>query len=57
VRDAIERIGGTMPEDIPPAEHIKTIEKRVKSVPPKLALDEKDAAGLFGAGKKKPGDR
>ncbi len=57
VRDAIERIGGTMPEEIPPAEHIKAVEKRIKTVPPKLALGEKDAAGLLGAGKKKPGDR
>ena len=30
VRDAIKRIGGTLPENIPPAEHIKAVEKRVK---------------------------
>lgn len=48
VRDAIKRIGGTLPEEIPPAEHIKTVEKRVKAVTPKLALDEKDASGLLG---------
>lgn len=57
VRDAIARIGGAMPEDIPPAEHIKSVEKRIRSAPPKLALDEKDAAGLLGAGKKKMDDR
>ncbi|MEQ1931548.1 MAG: DNA damage-inducible protein D [Parvularculaceae bacterium] len=49
VRDAIKRIGGALPEAIPPAEHIKTVEKRVKTVRPKLALDETCAAGLLGA--------
>jgi DNA-damage-inducible protein D len=48
VRDAIKRIGGTAPEHLPPAEHIKLVEKRIKSVPPKLKLDEKDAKGLTG---------
>jgi DNA-damage-inducible protein D len=48
VRDAIKRIGGVSPEQLPPAEHIKLVEKRVKSVPPKLKLDEKDATGLTG---------
>jgi DNA-damage-inducible protein D len=42
VRSAIEEIGGTMPENIPPAEHIKTVEKRVKKTQPKLVLDDKD---------------
>jgi DNA-damage-inducible protein D len=52
VREAIRRIGGTLPEHIPPDEHIKQVEKRVKSAIPKLALDDKDAAGLLGdAGK------
>jgi DNA-damage-inducible protein D len=52
VREAIRRIGGTLPEQIPPAEHIKEVEKRVKSAVPKLELDEKDAGGLLGkAGK------
>jgi DNA-damage-inducible protein D len=55
VRDAIRRIGGTLPEEIPPAEHIKKVEKRVKSKPPKLALDQKDAAGLLGAAPKDKG--
>jgi DNA-damage-inducible protein D len=48
VRQAIERIGGTLPEDIPPAEHIKDVEKRLKSATPKLALDDRDAKGLLG---------
>lgn len=48
VRDAIKRIGGTLPEQLPPAEHIKQVEKRVKSAAPKLELEEKDAKGLSG---------
>lgn len=48
VRDAIQRIGGTPPERIPAAEHIKIVEKRIKSSTPKLELDEKDAGGLLG---------
>jgi DNA-damage-inducible protein D len=48
VRAAIKRIGGTLPEDIPPAEHIKHVEKRIKSATPKLELEEKDAKGLIG---------
>jgi len=40
VRDAIKRIGGTLPEQIPPAEHIKEVEKRIKTATPKLTLDE-----------------
>ena len=31
VRTTIQRIGGTMPEDLPPAEDIKNIERRVES--------------------------
>lgn len=53
VRDAIKRIGGTLPENIPPAEHIKEVEKRIKQATPKLTLDEREAGGLLG-GKKKP---
>jgi len=49
VRNAIRRIGGTLPENIPPAEHIKQVEKRVKGAKPKLKLDERDAGGLLGA--------
>ena len=48
VREAIKRIGGILPEELPPAEHIKVVEKRIKSVPPKLELEEKDAKGLVG---------
>ena len=48
VREAIKRIGGTLPENLPPAEHIKQVEKRIKQVPPKLTLDGPEAAGLSG---------
>lgn len=48
VRAAIERIGGNLPEQIPPAEHIKAVEKRIKNAVPKLELDDKDAGGLLG---------
>ena len=48
VRDAIKRIGGTLPESIPPAEHIKKVEKRLKDTTPKLELDQRDAGGLLG---------
>ena len=55
VRDAIKRIGGTLPEQIPPAEHIKEVEKRLKSATPKLKLDEREAGGLLGGTAKKSG--
>jgi len=48
VRDAIKRIGGDLPEHIPPAEHIKEVEKRIKTATPKLELDQRDAGGLLG---------
>jgi DNA-damage-inducible protein D len=48
VRDAIKRIGGTLPENIPPAEHIKVVKKRIKGVKPRLQLDDKNAKGLIG---------
>lgn len=48
VRDAIKRIGGQMPETIPPAEHIKQVEKRLKDSTPKLELGDKDSVGLLG---------
>jgi len=48
VRVAIERIGGERPENIPAAEHIKDVEKRIKTAPPKMELDERDAGGLLG---------
>ena len=40
------RIGGAMPESIPPAGHISIVEKRIKSTPPLLELDGNDAKGL-----------
>jgi DNA-damage-inducible protein D len=51
VRDAIKRIGGTLPEEIQPAEHIKEVEKRIKNAVPKLALDKREASGLMGGQK------
>jgi len=48
VRDAIQRIGGTLPENLPPAEHIKQVQRRIASTPPKLQLEDKDAKGLAG---------
>lgn len=55
VRQAIQRIGGELPEDIAPAEHIKRVERRIKDAVPRLELDERDASGLFGeAGNEKP---
>lgn len=49
VREAIKRIGGELPENIAPDEHIKEVEKRVKGSVPKLELDERDAGGLLGS--------
>ncbi len=49
VRAAIQRIGGTLPENIPPAEPIREFEKRLKQARPKLVLDGPDAQGLRGA--------
>ncbi len=48
MREAIRRIGGTMPENLPPAEDIKHVEKRLKDSPPPLQLDGPDAQGLAG---------
>ena len=48
VREAIRKIGGTLPENIPPDEHIKAVEKRSKSSTPKLALEGPEATGLLG---------
>lgn len=42
VRKAIEKIGGTMPENIPPAEPIKNVKKRIKAARPRLILDPED---------------
>lgn len=48
VRAAIKRIGGTMPENLPPAEHIKQVEQRLNSSPRKMKLEDKEAKGLAG---------
>jgi DNA-damage-inducible protein D len=48
VRDAIKRIGGALPENIPADEHIRQVEKRIKAATPRLALENNDAAGLLG---------
>lgn len=48
VREAIKRIGGVMPENISPAEHISKVEKRIKNTPLLMELEEKDAQGLVG---------
>jgi DNA-damage-inducible protein D len=47
VRAAIRRIGGVLPENMSPAEHIKEVEKRVKRQVKQLAL-----GGLTGKGLK-----
>ena len=47
VRSAIAELGGTLPENISPAEPIKEVKKRVKTSPPVLELDPKDATGLI----------
>jgi DNA-damage-inducible protein D len=46
VRAAIEEIGGTMPENIPPAEPIKKVKQRLKNAKPRVTLDPKDALEL-----------
>jgi DNA-damage-inducible protein D len=50
VRAAIERIGGTMPENLPPAEHIEQVADRIKGAASKIELDDRDAKGLLGDG-------
>lgn len=45
VRKAIEKIGGTLPENLPAAEPIKNVKKRLSSYPT-LELIEKEADGL-----------
>lgn len=46
VRSAIAELGGTLPENISPAEPIKEVKKRVKTSQPVLELDYKDGAKL-----------
>ena len=53
VRQAIQRIGGTMPESLPPAEDIKQVQKRLKESTPHLELDGPDAKGLSGEQEKR----
>ncbi len=55
VREAIRRIGGDLPENIAPAEHIKQVEKRVRGAVPRLELDARDASGLLGDEEQKDG--
>jgi hypothetical protein len=57
VREAIKPIGGTFPENLPPAEHIEQVEKRIKHAPPKLALNGPEAKGLAGEVIEKPGSK
>ena len=42
VRSTIEEIGGTLPENIPPAESIKKVKKRLKTAHPHLVIDPKN---------------
>jgi hypothetical protein len=46
VRKAIEKIGGTLPENLPPAEPIKMIKKRIKTNQPRLVLDSKETLAI-----------
>ena len=54
VREAIKRIGGTLPENLPPAEHIKQMEKRIKQAEPRLELEGPEAQGLIGGASETP---
>lgn len=45
VRSTIEEIGGTLPENIPPAEPINKVKKRLKVAQPLLAIDPEDTLG------------
>lgn len=57
VRDAIKRIGGTLPENIAPAEHIKQVQKRIKAVKPRLQLEDNNGKGLIGDNKREPQEK
>ena len=46
VRAAIRRIGGVLPENMSPAEHIKEVEKRVKKQVKQLELGGLSGKGL-----------
>jgi DNA-damage-inducible protein D len=54
VREAIKRIGGTLPENLPAAEHIKQVEKRIKQATPRLELEGPEAQGLIGTDPEAP---
>lgn len=47
VRKAIEKIGGTLPENIPPDEPISNVKKRLRNSTPQILLDPRDAAGIM----------
>ncbi len=47
VRAAIVKIGVALPENIPAAEPIKNVKKRLKASKPLLTLEPKDAVGLI----------
>jgi DNA-damage-inducible protein D len=47
VRSAIERIGGTRPEELQAEEHIREVERRLKDAQPLVELEGKDAHGLL----------
>ncbi len=49
VRAAIEEIGGTMPEEIQPAEPIKAVERRLKTTPTRVTVDPEDTLGIENA--------
>ena len=46
VREAIRRIGGAMPENLPSVEHIEQVRKRIETTIPKLELEDAHARGL-----------
>ncbi len=56
VRLAISRIGGAPLENLPPAENIKKVEKRIKNVKSTLKLKSEEATGLIGNFKIKEDD-
>jgi hypothetical protein len=51
VRAAIERIGGTLPENLPPAEHIEHVAERVKGAAPKIGKGPRSGVCIRRLGK------
>lgn len=45
VRKAIEKIGGILPENIPPAEPIRAVKKRLKTTPPRITVAPENTLG------------